>query len=91
MQLINHWFDNSPGPDAPGAYVNPGDPALTVLGPNLLQVGQKPSFVAIVGVADIVAYLGPFSANITLLAHFSYLQQYMHMPLSEPLHFDLAK
>ena len=77
-QLIDGRLDNSTTSQTPGTYADFFYPALSVLRPDLLEIGQEPSFVLIVGMADIVAYLGFFPAYLTLLAHGKSLLKYMH-------------
>lgn len=53
------------GLDAAGAHVYFSDTALFNNCPNPLKIGVEPPFVQVVGMADIVAHHGFFSANST--------------------------
>jgi hypothetical protein len=52
--------------DAAGTHVDFSDTAFFYKGPDPLEIGVESSFVQIVGVADIIADHGFFSANSTL-------------------------
>ncbi len=56
---------NLAGFDAAGAHVDPSDAAFFDKGTDPLEIGVEPSFVQVVGMADIVADHGFFSANST--------------------------
>jgi hypothetical protein len=57
------------GPDAPGAKRNPAHGSVRRLMPDSLKIGKKTALGLDVGMADIVAALGYFTAIFAFLGH----------------------
>jgi hypothetical protein len=67
--LPRHRFGDRPGTNTPSANLHPLYLAGLQLYANGLKIGHETPFGLIVGVADIVADLGPFITNFTKSRH----------------------